>query len=77
MGGPEVPWAAGRSDAADGSTSPPDGRLPDADKGSLGGTVAHLRAIHRKNQTSLRPRLNHGLHVIDVTAARRRGGAIL
>ena len=24
---------------------PPDGRLPDADKGSLGGTVAHLRAI--------------------------------
>ena len=45
MGGPEVPWAAGRSDAADGSTSPPDGRLPDADKGSLGGTVAHLRAI--------------------------------
>ena len=45
MGGPEVPWTAGRSDAADGSTSPPDGRLPDADKGSLGGTVAHLRAI--------------------------------
>ena len=45
MGGPEVPWAAGRSDAADGSASPPDGRLPDADKGSLGGTVAHLRAI--------------------------------
>ena len=40
-----MPWTAGRSDAADGSTSPPDGRLPDADKGSLGGTVAHLRAI--------------------------------
>ena len=48
MGGPEVPWTAGRSDAADGSTSPPDGRLPDADKGSLGGTVAHLRAIQCK-----------------------------
>ena len=48
MGGPEVPWAAGRSDAADGSTSPPDGRLPDADKGTLKGTVQHLRDIFHR-----------------------------
>jgi len=66
MGGPEVPWAAGRSDAADGSTSPPDGRLPDADKGSLGGTVAHLRAIQckikfRHTCTPSTPRLLDGV----------------
>jgi len=32
LGGPKVPWRAGRSDAADGKSCPPDGRLPDASK---------------------------------------------
>lgn len=40
MGGPSVPFKAGRTDATDGSTSPPDGRLPDAAQGA-----AHLRDI--------------------------------
>ena len=45
MGGPPVAWRQGRSDAPDGKTSPPDGRLPDADKGSFRGTIQHLRDI--------------------------------
>lgn len=40
MGGPRVPWSAGRSDAADGSACTPDGRLPDAAQ-----TETHLRDI--------------------------------
>lgn len=48
MGGPTIAWQAGRSDAADGSSSPPDGRLPDADKGTLKGTVQHLRDIFHR-----------------------------
>jgi cytochrome c peroxidase len=40
MGGPAIPWRAGRTDAADGKASPPDGRLPDATK-----KAAHLRDI--------------------------------
>lgn len=44
-GGPTVPFRIGRSDMEDGSTSPPDGRLPDADKGSHVNTVQHLRDI--------------------------------
>lgn len=40
MGGPTVPWRAGRSDAADGKACTPDGRLPDASKDQK-----HLRAI--------------------------------
>jgi len=32
MGGPKVPWRPGRSDKLDGSTTVPDGRLPDASK---------------------------------------------
>jgi cytochrome c peroxidase len=42
-GGPTIPFRLGRSDAQDGSTSPPDGRLPDADKGSLAKTVQHVK----------------------------------
>lgn len=45
MGGPKVAWRAGRRDAADGGACTPDGRLPDADKGSIGATVRHVRAI--------------------------------
>lgn len=45
MGGPKIPWRPGRRDATSGQECPPDGRLPDADKGSLGGTVQHIRDI--------------------------------
>lgn len=44
-GGPKVPFRLGRSDMEDGSTSPPDGRLPDADKGSRVHTIQHIRDI--------------------------------
>lgn len=44
-GGPTVPFRTGRTDATDGSTSPPDGRLPDADKGSFANTAQHIRDI--------------------------------
>lgn len=40
MGGPEVPWRPGRTDAATGDACPPDGRLPDASKDEN-----HIRAI--------------------------------
>jgi cytochrome c peroxidase len=40
MGDIKVNWRPGRVDLPDGSTSPPDGRLPDAAQG-----VPHLRAI--------------------------------
>jgi len=40
MGGPEVPWSPGRSDAAGREACPPDGRLPDASQGA-----EHLREI--------------------------------
>jgi cytochrome c peroxidase len=44
-GGPKIPFRLGRTDQADGSTSPPDGRLPDADKGSRVHTIQHIRDI--------------------------------
>jgi len=40
LGGPHIPWRPGRSDVNDASKCPPDGRLPDATKGSL-----HIRTI--------------------------------
>jgi catalase (peroxidase I) len=40
MGSPKIEWKAGRSDAADESACPPNGRLPDAAQGA-----AHLRDI--------------------------------
>lgn len=45
MGGPAIKWRAGRSDAPDASAVPPEGRLPDADKGDFESTAGHLRAI--------------------------------
>lgn len=45
MGGPVVPFTFGRTDKTDGATSPPDGRLPDADKGGDALTAQHLRDI--------------------------------
>jgi len=45
VGGPAIPFAFGRTDATDGTTSPPDGRLPNADMGSPAATAQHLRDI--------------------------------
>ena len=47
MGGPEIPFRFGRVDETDGKKSPPDGRLPDADKGNGpdAGLAQHLRDI--------------------------------
>lgn len=44
MGGPIIPWKAGRTDAA-APTTVPDGRLPGADKGCPKQTVSHIRDI--------------------------------
>jgi len=43
MGGPEVKWTPGRTDASSGSACPPDGRLPDASQGA-----DHLRWVFNK-----------------------------
>jgi len=40
MGGPDVPWKPGRMDRAGPESCPPDGRLPDADKGG-----DHIRTV--------------------------------
>ncbi|CEO94418.1 hypothetical protein PBRA_000203, partial [Plasmodiophora brassicae] len=40
MGGPAISWRPGRSDKVDGTYCPPDGRLPDAEKGPQ-----HIRDI--------------------------------
>ena len=45
MGGPKVGWRPGRRDKAEEEGCPPDGRLPDADKGTLKGTIQHVRDI--------------------------------
>lgn len=44
-GGPTIPFRLGREDMESGETSPPDGRLPDADKGSFKLTSDHVRDI--------------------------------
>lgn len=44
-GGPKIPFRLGRVDAESGESSPPDGRLPDADKGSRVATIQHVRDI--------------------------------
>lgn len=48
MGGPTIVWKPGRRDALDGSECTPDGRLPDADKGQVGATIRHVRAIFNR-----------------------------
>ncbi|RHY32313.1 hypothetical protein DYB32_002665 [Aphanomyces invadans] len=45
MGGPEVKFHLGRKDAASGAECTPDGRLPDADKGSKPNTINHIREV--------------------------------
>ena len=44
-GGPTIPYRTGREDFEGGKTSPPDGRLPDADKGSRKMTAQHVRDV--------------------------------
>lgn len=44
-GGPTIPFRLGRKDMDSGDTSPPDGRLPDADKGCKHATIKHVRDI--------------------------------
>ena len=44
-GGPAIPFRLGREDLSSGETSPPNGRLPDADKGSRKITIQHIRDI--------------------------------
>ena len=44
-GGPTIPFRMGRTDSESGRTSPPDGRLPDADKGTEKKTIQHVRDI--------------------------------
>ena len=44
LGGPTIPWHGGRTDS-DKPTKVPDGRLPDADKGSYPSTISHIRDI--------------------------------
>lgn len=44
-GGPTIPFRTGRIDMENGESSPPDGRLPDADKGSRINTIQHVRDI--------------------------------
>lgn len=43
-----VPYRLGRIDFEDGDTSPEDGRLPDADKGSMKKTAQHMRDIFHR-----------------------------
>mmetsp|Transcript_2856 Transcript_2856/g.6717 ORF Transcript_2856/g.6717 Transcript_2856/m.6717 type:complete len:383 (+) Transcript_2856:53-1201(+) len=45
LGGPDVPWRAGRVDSMDPKDVTPDGRLPNADNGSYSKDSAHLREI--------------------------------
>ena len=45
MGGPEVPWRAGRVDAMTPDAVTPDGRLPEADAGRPEATAASLRQV--------------------------------
>lgn len=45
LGGPDIPWRAGRVDSMDPKDVTPDGRLPNADNGSYAQDSAHLRDI--------------------------------
>ena len=53
-GGPKIEFAVGRTDAADGSTSDPNDRLPNADMGSRKSTIQHIRDIFYRMGFSVR-----------------------
>jgi cytochrome c peroxidase len=44
-GGPTIPYRLGREDMASGATSPPEGRLPDANKGTHSRNIQHIRQV--------------------------------
>ena len=48
LGGPTIPWKAGRVDSYDEKDATPDGRLPDADKGNPMKTAAGLRSVFNR-----------------------------
>ena len=54
MGGPSIPYKLGRVDEPSGAKSPPDGRLPDADKGCKAATIGHIRDIFGRMASSTR-----------------------
>lgn len=45
LGGPHIAWKGGRRDSVNPHDATPDGRLPDADKGSASKNLAHLRGV--------------------------------
>jgi len=48
LGGPDVPWKAGRVDSMDPKDVTPDGRLPGADNGSYAKDATHIREIFNR-----------------------------
>ena len=48
LGGPTIKWQAGRVDSYDEKDATPDGRLPDADKGTSMKTAAGLRSVFNR-----------------------------
>jgi cytochrome c peroxidase len=46
--GPVVPFRLGREDFSDGTTSPDDGRLPNADMGAPSKTIPHVREVFNR-----------------------------
>lgn len=69
MGGPDIPWRAGRVDASYGSQSVPDGRLPDATQG-----CPHLRDVfHRMGFTDQEIVALSGAHALGMCHGDRSG----
>lgn len=69
MGGPTIPWRAGRPDSEAGSDSVPDGRLPDATQGS-----GHLRDVfHRMGFTDQEIVALAGAHAVGMCHGDRSG----
>jgi hypothetical protein len=73
--GPKIPWRAGRVDAPDANAVTPDGRLPDADKGSPGKTAQGLRnTFYRMGWAAACPSGVQGLGFVYFPACNGDGG---
>lgn len=48
LGGPDVPWRAGRVDSMNPKDVTPDGRLPGADNGSYDKDASHIRTVFNR-----------------------------
>jgi catalase (peroxidase I) len=69
MGGPDIPWRAGRSDSSSHKDSVEDGRLPDATQG-----CPHLRSVfHRMGLTDQEIVVLSGAHAVGSCHADRSG----